>query len=93
MTLRVIGVEEQVVTRGVLDAGRELDPRDRDLAFRAASQGDIGRLLLDVGDHRLVAMTATGLDVQVLSLTTPGMQNLPDAEAVSLQQATNDMLG
>ncbi len=92
MTLRLVGVEEHFVTHEVLDVGRSLAPDDRDLAFGPASEGDTSSRLLDVSRDRLAAMAATGLDTQVLSLTTPGLQNLRDADAVSLQRSTNDVL-
>ncbi len=90
--MRVIGLEEHFVTDDVLAAGHRLAPHERDLAFRPASQGETSRRLLDLGADRLTAMDDTGMDVQVLSLTTPGLQNLPAAEAVALQRASNDAL-
>ncbi|MFJ7904122.1 amidohydrolase family protein [Streptomyces sp. NPDC096198] len=50
------------------------------------------RLLVDLDDERLRARDDTGLDVQVLSLSTPGVQNLERADAVALQTSTNDLL-
>lgn len=92
MTLRIVGLEEHFVTEAVLEAGRSLDPDDRDLAFGPASEGETSRLLLDLGDERLRVMDETGLDVAVLSLTTPGLQNLSAADAARLQTETNDKL-
>ncbi|TPW73165.1 amidohydrolase family protein [Schumannella sp. 10F1B-5-1] len=89
---RVIALEEHVVIPELLDAWTRLDPADRDLAFGPAADGETGRRLLEVGDERRAAMTATGVDVQVLSLTTPGLQNLPVNEAVALQRVANDRL-
>ncbi|MET4781813.1 putative TIM-barrel fold metal-dependent hydrolase [Glaciihabitans sp. UYNi722] len=88
--LRVIGLEEHFVTEALLEAGRGLDPDGRDLAFGPASEGETSRLLLDLGDERLRVMGETGVDVAVLSLTTPGLQNLSAAAAVRLQTETND---
>lgn len=90
--LRIIGLEEHFVTTAVLDAGHALRTADRDLAFIPASQGETSRLLLDVADERLSVMDTTGLDVAVLWLTTPGLQNLPVEESLRLQTATNDFL-
>lgn len=90
--LRIVGLEEHFVTTAVLEAGRALDPAERDIAFIPASQGETSRLLLDLADERLSVMDATGLDVAVLSLTTPGLQNLPMQESLRLQAATNDVL-
>ena len=90
--MRLVGLEEHVVTEQVLDAWRELPARERDLAFGPATQGETAWRLLDVGAERLAAMDATGLDVQVLSLTTPGLQDLPAGRAVPLQREVNDHL-
>ena len=67
-------------------------PHWQDLALPASVTGETGRRLLELGPERFAAMAQTGLDVQVLSLTAPGVQNLRPAEAVALQTATNDQL-
>jgi hypothetical protein len=48
--------------------------------------------LLDLDDGRLTAMDGAGIDTAVLSLTTPGLQNLAGTEAVALQGPTNDAI-
>ncbi|WP_037366150.1 amidohydrolase family protein [Amycolatopsis orientalis] len=90
--MKLIGLEEHFVTPAVLDAWSRLDPVHRDVAFAASAEGETGRRLLELGEERRSAMAATGLDVQVLSLTTPALQNLPAADARHLQEATNDVL-
>ncbi len=90
--MRFIGLEEHFVTAEILQAWRALDPRWQDLAQPASATGETGRRLLELGPERFAAMAQTGLDVQVLSLTAPGVQNLRPAEAVALQTATNDQL-
>jgi predicted TIM-barrel fold metal-dependent hydrolase len=89
---RIVGLEEHFVTPGLLDAWGKLPPNRRDLAFRSAADGDTGRRLLELGPERIAAMDATGLSVQVLSLTTPGVQNLPARQAVAVAQEANDLL-
>ena len=86
------GLEEHVAVREVLDAQLALPPRLQDLALGPSTQGETGRRLLDVGEDRLAAMAATGLDIQVLSLAPPGLQALPAGEAVDLQRRVNDFL-
>lgn len=90
--MRIIGLEEHFVTDDVLGAWRALDPRWQDLALKPSTEGDRARRLAELDGRRFAAMEETGLDVQVLSLSTPGVQNLDRAEAVALQTASNDLL-
>jgi hypothetical protein len=48
--------------------------------------------LCDLGDGRIAAMDAAGIDVQVLSLTSPGVEQLDAPEAVAFARETNDLL-
>ena len=90
--MKTIGLEEHFVTPDVLAAWRALDPRWQDVAFKHSDGGDVGRRLADLSDERIAAMDETGLDVQVLSLTAPGVQSLEPDRAVALQTASNDLL-
>ena len=90
--MKIIGLEEHFLTQDVLQAWRALDPRWQDVAFAHSDGGDIGARLADLADGRIAAMEETGLDVQVLSLTAPGVQSLKPDEAVALQTASNDLL-
>lgn len=49
-------------------------------------------LLEDLGEERLQFMDETGLDVQVLSLTTPGLQNLDGPTSIALAQRSNHLV-
>lgn len=89
---RIVALEEHMVTSDVVDAWQKLPPRWRDLALAASAQGDSGRRLAEVGDERIAAMDAGGIDMQVLSLTAPGLQNLEPADAISMQRTVNDLL-
>lgn len=48
--------------------------------------------LLDLGAQRLKEMDQAGIDIQVLSLTSPGLQNLPADKAIDLQRASNELV-
>jgi len=48
--------------------------------------------LLDTGEKRLKDMDAAGIDVQVLSLTTPGVERLDPAKGTALARQINDEL-
>jgi 5-carboxyvanillate decarboxylase len=48
--------------------------------------------LQDVGDRRVADMDASGIDVQVLSLTSPGVQVFDAATANALAASSNDQL-
>lgn len=90
--LTVVGLEEHFVTADVLNAWQGLDPQWQDLSLTPSTQGESGRRLAELDAERIAAMDDAGLDVQVLSLSTPGVQSLPPGDAVALAAATNDML-
>lgn len=48
--------------------------------------------LLDLDDRRLKEMDETGIDIAILSLTSPGVQPLPTEEAKGMVQRANDYL-
>lgn len=50
------------------------------------------RQLLDLEGERLEIMDAHGVDMQVLALTSPGVQTLPAGEAVAMAERSNDLL-
>jgi predicted TIM-barrel fold metal-dependent hydrolase len=89
---RVVALEEHLVTPEVVAAWQRLDPQWRDLALAPSIQGESARRLLEVGPERARAMHDAEIDVQVLSLTAPGLQNLDPADAVALQSDVNDLI-
>lgn len=90
--MRVYALEEHMATAAVIEAWRRQDPRLAEPMMKWAVSGGITPALLDLDDGRLAAMDDAGIDTAVLSMTTPGLQNLPAAEAVALQGPTNDAL-
>ena len=86
--MQTIGTEEHFVTEEVLAAWRAV----REDLRSSAPPGDIGERLVEVGERRIAAMDEAGLDVQVISLTAPGLHDLPAEEATRLQVQTNDRI-
>jgi uncharacterized protein len=88
--MRTITLEEHFATPRFLDGpGREIkeyakrsDPR----AIRLMEQ------LPDVGGKRIAAMDAAGIDMQIVSLTAPGVEQMEAAEAIALARDCNDYL-
>jgi predicted TIM-barrel fold metal-dependent hydrolase len=90
--MRTIGTEEHFVTDEVVTAWSRLEGSARDDSRAGAPPGDLGERLREVGERRIAAMDEAGLDVQVISLTSPGLHCLPADEAASLQVETNDRI-
>ncbi|GGF35174.1 amidohydrolase family protein [Subtercola lobariae] len=83
-----IGLEEHFVTPDLVKYGAAA----ADIA-QPKAWADASRRLLDVFDERLALMDETGLDVQVLSLNSPGLQAEADAPtAVRHMREVNDFL-
>jgi hypothetical protein len=90
--MKTIGTEEHFVTDEVVTAWSRLDPLARDDSQGSVPPGELGERLREVGERRIAAMDEAGLDVQVISLTSPGLHNLSAAEATRLQVETNDSI-
>jgi predicted TIM-barrel fold metal-dependent hydrolase len=90
--MKTIGTEEHFVTDEVLTAWSRLDAPAREDSRSGAPPGELGERLREVGERRIAAMDEAGLDIQVISLTSPGLHNLPADEATRLQVETNDRI-
>ena len=90
--MKIIALEEHFATAEVMQGWKSVDPRWSDLALKPSTEGEDARRLLDLGAERLDAMNEAGIDVAVLSLTTPGVQNLDAEVAVDLARSSNDHL-
>jgi len=90
--VKITCLEEHVAMPGIIAAWQALDRATRDLAIDLSTGNDKERRLLDRVDLRLAAMDEAGIDVSVLSHTTPGVQNLSPAQAVPLARDANDMV-
>jgi predicted TIM-barrel fold metal-dependent hydrolase len=87
--MKIIGIEEHVLPADVKRAW-ETVPGANDGTL-ALNEGMFGERLGDLGAKRLALMDETGVDVQVLSVTTPGLNNLGGL-AVELARRVNDGL-
>ena len=78
--MRTITVEEHYATAAFMDGpGRQLAALAdsvREHPQVAAGYELLIKQLCDLGDGRIAAMDAAGIDVQVLSLTSPGAEQL-----------------
>ncbi|MDB5716648.1 MAG: hypothetical protein JWM38_75 [Sphingomonas bacterium] len=95
--MRRIATEEAFVIPEVL--GPMLDRAaseayDPDLFFwsKAADGSPLQRRLLDLGDERLQIMDETGVDVQLISLASTGVQMFGADEGTALATLANDVL-
>lgn len=89
---RIIGLEEHMATPDVFAAWRKHDPNLDEPVMRWTVSGNVAGPLLDLDTERLRDMDIAGVDQAILWLTSPGLQNLPRAEAVALQGPTNDTI-
>src|SRR5438874_1245621 len=82
-TMRTITLEEHYASAAFLEGpGRDVKERFASLAAQ----------LSDLGERRIADMDAAGIDMQVLSLTAPGIQPLDTAEAIAHAREENDIL-
>jgi predicted TIM-barrel fold metal-dependent hydrolase len=90
--MRTIALEEHYATPAFMEASKH---RLRDQAKKVSDRSRGATLidrLCDVGDLRIEEMNAAGIDMQVLSLTSPGVQQMEAAEAVAIAHEQNDYL-
>lgn len=92
--MRTITVEEHYATPAFMEGpGRRIGGQTQATQSQAAA--GIPQLLdrlCDLDDLRVREMDAAGIDMQVLSLTTPGVEQLAAAEAIAFARDTNDAL-
>ena len=88
--MHTITLEEHFASSRFLDGpGRAL--KERALKFGGPA-GKLLEQLCDLGDKRIAEMDAAHIDMQILSLTSPGAEQLEAAEAAALARETNDYL-
>ncbi len=89
--MRLIAIEEHILPSKVRDAW-DAAPPPHDPVSALADGGQNGARLGDLGKGRLALMDEQGVDVQVLSLTTPGLHNLAPAQAVDIARYVNELI-
>jgi 5-carboxyvanillate decarboxylase len=99
-----IATEEAFATREIIQAYRDLLARNgsSDIGFNSLmgyylnNPSDrtraVSERLQDLGARRIADMDATGIDIQILSLTSPGVQIFDPDTAVGLARSANDEL-
>jgi predicted TIM-barrel fold metal-dependent hydrolase len=86
----VIALEEHWWPTELAAALERLSPDRRDGGLALFNDGERGRCLLDLGEDRLRDMDTQGVDVAVVSVTTPATQPLAPVDAVALAREAND---
>jgi predicted TIM-barrel fold metal-dependent hydrolase len=86
--MTIIALEEHYSTQALRDANADHPLVRGDLG--GIGPQTVGRLL-DLGEQRLALMDAAGIDVQVLSQTTPATETLDAIRAVRLAAEANDV--
>src|ERR1700719_581253 len=88
--MRTITLEEHFASEAVLDGpGRKLKEQAERFGGRAAK---LIERLCDLGEKRIAEMDAAGIDVQVLSLTSPGTEQLEAADGIAMAHEANAFL-
>jgi predicted TIM-barrel fold metal-dependent hydrolase len=88
--MKIISIEEHFLTPEITSAWETSVIGSEGTAN--FDQGENRQRLEDLGEGRLALMDESGVDVQVLSVTTPALHNLEPAESVLLARSTNDRI-
>ncbi|MBB4840942.1 putative TIM-barrel fold metal-dependent hydrolase [Sphingomonas kyeonggiensis] len=90
--MKIVALEEHFITEEVRLAWTRCTGSSRDESFDRFNTPVLENRLKDLGEARLRQMDESGVDVQVLSLNTPGVQNLDAVEAVAIARQANDLM-
>jgi uncharacterized protein len=89
--MKTVALEEHFLTEEIRRAWSET-PLEAGEDTRGFDRGDLESRLDDLTSSRIALMDESGVDVQVLSVTTPGLNNLEPARSIALARRTNDLL-
>lgn len=90
--MKIVAIEEHFGTPEIREAWSRLGAPHRDDSQGLFAGGEVEERLEDLSDARIRHMDECGVDMQVLSLTTPGVQNLEAADALPLARRANDLV-
>jgi len=88
--MKLIAIEEHFLTPEIRAAWASSSIGQEGTA--GFDRGEIEQRLDDLGQGRIELMDESGVDVQVLSVTTPALHNLEPEESVLLSERTNDLV-
>ncbi len=88
--MKIIAIEEHFLTEDIRAAWAASDLGTEGTS--AFDRGEIESRLDDLGEGRIALMDESGVDVQVLSVTTPALHNLDANVSVPLARSTNNLL-
>ena len=87
----LIAIEEHWNLPALTKAVKALPEHRQDASIAFDEMGDNLERLDDLGDARIAAMDAQGVDLQILSLAPPGTHPLDATDAVALSRMANDL--
>lgn len=90
---RTIALEEHYATPEFIDINRKrYETQVQNAHPYLANFAELNNKLSDVGERRIANMDAAGIDVQVLSLTSPGTEQMEPVDAVNFARVSNDIV-
>jgi predicted TIM-barrel fold metal-dependent hydrolase len=91
--MRTITLEEHYASPAFMEGpGHQLKAWAQTYSQAVLNPTQVIDRLCELDDRRIADMDAAGIDVQVLSLTSPGTEQLDATEAVALSREANDFL-
>jgi predicted TIM-barrel fold metal-dependent hydrolase len=88
--MKTITLEEHYISPGYADGP---GPNLRENAKRGGDRmAKVFEQLADLGKDRIALMDEAGIDMQVLSISSPGTEQLEASEAIKVARETNDFL-